>query len=110
MSSPRILRGIGVSPGLALAPAVVLEWRFPEVPDRSVRPEDIALRDAHSLLTARELSVVRLLAEGRTNEDIGGELFISSATVKTHLSNAYEKLGARNRYDAVVKATQRGIL
>jgi DNA-binding NarL/FixJ family response regulator len=76
----------------------------------SVRPEDLTARDAHSLLTTRELSVVRLLAGGRTNEEIGSELFISSATVKTHLSNAYEKLGARNRYDAVVKATQRGLL
>jgi phosphoenolpyruvate-protein phosphotransferase (PTS system enzyme I) len=37
----RVLRGIGVSPGLAYAPAVVLEWRFPDVPDRSVRPEDV---------------------------------------------------------------------
>lgn len=76
----------------------------------AVRPEDLTVRDAHSLLTTRELAVVRLLAGGRTNEEIGTELFISSATVKTHLSNAYEKLGARNRYDAVVKATQRGLL
>jgi DNA-binding NarL/FixJ family response regulator len=76
----------------------------------SVRPEDATTRGGHSLLTGRERAVVRLLAEGRTNEEIGNELFISSATVKTHLSNAYEKLGARNRYDAVVKATQRGLL
>ncbi len=41
MTTGRILRGVGVSPGLALAPAVVLEWRFPEVPDRSVSPEEV---------------------------------------------------------------------
>jgi DNA-binding NarL/FixJ family response regulator len=62
------------------------------------------------VLTAREESVVRLLAEGCTNEEISDRLFISPATVKTHLSNVYAKLGARNRYDAVVKSTQRGIL
>jgi DNA-binding NarL/FixJ family response regulator len=62
------------------------------------------------VLTAREHSIVRLLAEGRTNEEIAERLFISPATVKTHLSNAYGKLGARNRYGAVVKATQQGLL
>ena len=41
MTSPRTLRGIGVSPGLALAPAYVLEWRFPEVPDRSVPADQV---------------------------------------------------------------------
>lgn len=39
--SDRVIRGIGVSPGLAYAPAVVLEWRFPDVPDRSVRPDEV---------------------------------------------------------------------
>ncbi len=42
MTNPRLIRGIGVSPGLALAPAVVLDWRFPDVPDRSVRPQEVA--------------------------------------------------------------------
>jgi len=65
---------------------------------------------ASDLLTNREHDVVRLLAEGRTNDEIATVLFISAATVKTHLSNAYGKLGARNRYDAVVKATQHGLL
>ncbi|HEX4904742.1 MAG TPA: response regulator transcription factor [Acidimicrobiales bacterium] len=63
-----------------------------------------------SILTSREHAIVRLAAEGGTNEEIGDSLFISAATVKTHLSNAYVKLGARNRYDAVVKATQLGLL
>lgn len=63
-----------------------------------------------AILTSREHAIVRLVAEGGTNEAIGDSLFISAATVKTHLSNAYVKLGARNRYDAVVKATQLGLL
>ncbi|MDX2057522.1 MAG: phosphoenolpyruvate--protein phosphotransferase [Gemmatimonadales bacterium] len=41
MTDDRLIRGVGVSPGLALAPAVVLEWRFPDVPDRSVRPDEV---------------------------------------------------------------------
>ncbi|PYP43144.1 MAG: phosphoenolpyruvate--protein phosphotransferase, partial [Gemmatimonadetes bacterium] len=36
-----MLRGVGVSPGLAFAPAVVLEWRFPDVPDRAVSPAQV---------------------------------------------------------------------
>lgn len=66
--------------------------------------------EAAGPLTARERSIVRLLAEGQTNEEIGGQLFIASATVKTHLSNVYGKLGARNRYDAVAKASLLGLL
>lgn len=69
-----------------------------------------ARRPPAGILTTREHDIVKLLAEGSTNDEIGGALFISAATVKTHLSNAYAKLGARNRYDAVVKATQLGLL
>jgi phosphotransferase system enzyme I (PtsI) len=54
MTVDRILRGIGVSPGLALGPAVVLEWRFPEVPDRSVTPNEVAreVERLHAAVTA----------------------------------------------------------
>ena len=41
MTVDRTIKGVGVSPGIALAPAVVLEWRFPEVPDRSVTPDEV---------------------------------------------------------------------
>jgi DNA-binding NarL/FixJ family response regulator len=76
-----------------------------------IKASDASARHvAGSVLTAREHAIVRLVAEGGTNEEIGDVLYISAATVKTHLSNAYVKLGARNRYDAVVKATQLGLL
>jgi DNA-binding NarL/FixJ family response regulator len=75
----------------------------------AVRATD-AVAEAASPLTPRERMIVRLLAEGQTNEEIGGHLFISAATVKTHLSNVYGKLGARNRYDAVAKASLLGLL
>jgi phosphotransferase system enzyme I (PtsI) len=41
MNGARVLKGVGVSPGIAVAPAVVLEWRFPDVPDRSVAPDEV---------------------------------------------------------------------
>ncbi|RCV52132.1 DNA-binding response regulator [Marinitenerispora sediminis] len=48
-------------------------------------------------LTGREMDIVRLLALGRTNAEIGAELFISAGTVKTHVANIQAKLGTRNR-------------
>jgi DNA-binding NarL/FixJ family response regulator len=71
---------------------------------------DRVITPTAGVLTPREEAIVRLVAQGQTNDEIGRQLFISPATVKTHLSNAYVKLGARNRYDAVVKATQLGLL
>ena len=63
MINDRTIQGIGVSPGIALAPAVVLEWRFPDVPDRSVAPEDVdreirRLHDATDTV-ANHLNVLR---------------------------------------------------
>ncbi|MGH7561948.1 MAG: phosphoenolpyruvate--protein phosphotransferase [Gemmatimonadales bacterium] len=54
MSDPRVLRGIGVSPGLAYAPAAVLQWKFPDVPDRGVRPDEIEgeVRRLHDAVAA----------------------------------------------------------
>jgi DNA-binding NarL/FixJ family response regulator len=48
-------------------------------------------------LTERELEVVRLVAQGKTNAEIGAELFISPGTTKTHIANVQRKLGVRNR-------------
>lgn len=61
-------------------------------------------------LSARELEVLQLLAEGCTNREIAERLFLSLSTVKGHISNIIGKLLARNRTEAVVKARQLGIL
>ncbi|GLZ13386.1 DNA-binding response regulator [Actinomadura sp. NBRC 104425] len=61
-------------------------------------------------LSPREIEVLRLVARGRTNAEIGRELFISAATVKTHLLRAYGKLGVSDRTSAVTTALERGIL
>ncbi len=51
-------------------------------------------------LTAREAEVLRLLASGRTNKEIAGDLVLSVHTVERHLANAYRKISVRNRADA----------
>ncbi|MCW2913932.1 MAG: DNA-binding response regulator [Actinomycetia bacterium] len=61
-------------------------------------------------LSPREIEVLRLVARGHTNAEIGRELFISEATVKTHLLRTFGKLGVSDRTAAVTSALERGIL
>ena len=61
-------------------------------------------------LTARELEVLALVADGRTNAEIGQALYIGEATVKTHLLHAFAKLGVDDRTAAVTTAIGRGLL
>ncbi|HEV2342643.1 MAG TPA: response regulator transcription factor [Actinocrinis sp.] len=61
-------------------------------------------------LTDRELRVLALIATGATNREAAKQLFISEATVKTHLLHIYAKLGARDRAAAVAEAYKRGLL
>ncbi|MCU1456474.1 MAG: DNA-binding response regulator [Actinomycetia bacterium] len=60
-------------------------------------------------LTVREREVLALLAEGRANREIAGALFVTLATVKTHLAHIYTKLGARNRNEALGRAVELGL-
>lgn len=61
-------------------------------------------------LTKRELEVLRLVAEGASNDDVAAQLFVSRATVKTHLVHVFDKLGVESRTAAVARARQRGLL
>ncbi|WP_141014168.1 response regulator [Nocardioides sambongensis] len=61
-------------------------------------------------LSAREREVLVLVARGRPNREIAEELFVSEATVKTHLAHIYDKLGAADRAAAVATAYELGIL
>ncbi|MFC8520860.1 response regulator [Streptomyces sp. NPDC057257] len=61
-------------------------------------------------LTAREREVVRLMADGHSNRAIAESLYLSEATVKTHLVRIYRKLGVDNRAAAVSEAVRRGLL
>jgi DNA-binding NarL/FixJ family response regulator len=61
-------------------------------------------------LSAREQEVLALVAAGHSNPEIGRQLFIGEATVKTHLQHAFEKLGVTDRTRAVTRAMELGIL
>ena len=59
-------------------------------------------------LSDREMEVLQLLANGNTNKDVAEKLFISTQTVKTHIAHIFEKLGVRDRTEAVAAALRRG--
>ena len=61
-------------------------------------------------LTERELSILRLVAEGLSNLDIAGKLYVTEQTVKFHLSNIYRKLGVGNRTEATRYAYRNGLI
>lgn len=61
-------------------------------------------------LTTREVEVLRLIAAGRSNTQIAGELFVSEATVKTHINHLFAKTGARDRAQAVRYAYRHGLV
>ena len=61
-------------------------------------------------LSARELEVLMLMADGRSNQAIASELVISLDTVKRHVSHVLDKLGAANRTQAVSRARDLGLL
>jgi len=77
-------------------------------------PSQIAAQLAEHLsdedLTAREIEVLRQIAEGNRNRDIGEKLFITEETVKVHVKHIMEKLGASDRTQAVAIAIRRGII
>jgi DNA-binding NarL/FixJ family response regulator len=77
-------------------------------------PPDIAQRLAERMggpsLTNRELEVLTLIVSGKSNRDIGNQLAISEATVKTHINNILSKLGVSDRTQAATTAIQRGIV
>jgi DNA-binding NarL/FixJ family response regulator len=64
----------------------------------------------HVQLTPRELTTLRLMADGKSNKEIASELGISERTVKTHLGHLFEKLGVASRTEAVKIATRRGLV
>jgi DNA-binding NarL/FixJ family response regulator len=73
-------------------------------------PGVIEPRDHVDPFTPRERAVLTLVAAGRTNRQVGEELYISEKTVSVHLSRIMTKLGANRRAEAVATAYERGLL
>ena len=78
----------------------------PAVADRLVR----RVQQPATALSERELEVLTLVGQGLSNADIARRLFLSQATVKTHLVHVFDKLGVDSRTSAVARATERGLL
>jgi DNA-binding NarL/FixJ family response regulator len=95
-----------------LAPEVtrrVIE-RFAAASVPATTPVAVASWPLAYSLTDREAEVLRLVAQARSNAEIARELYIGEATVKTHVSNVLQKLGARDRVHAAVLAHQHGLI
>ncbi len=73
-------------------------------------PAHVATEEAIGDLSEREVEVLQLMAQGLSNQEIAKQLFLSSTTVKTHVSHILTKLGVRDRVQAVVEAYDSGIV
>ncbi|MBF6172731.1 response regulator [Nocardia blacklockiae] len=68
------------------------------------------VRKPDTTLSPREIEVLRLVADGHSNREIGRQLFLSETTVKSHLVHIYSKLGVKSRTSAVARARERGAI
>jgi DNA-binding NarL/FixJ family response regulator len=91
VTAPVIVRGVSAAPGVP----------------QPVSPTNQATLDQ---LTEREREVLRLVARGRSNSEIGAELFVGAGTVKTHVSSCLSKLALRDRLQLAVFAFESGFM
>lgn len=117
-SEPEILSALSAgAAGYVLKdaePEELLQAVFTAAAGRSFLGTEVKERIEHvqavPALTEREYDVLHLVSQGKRNTEIAEELFLSEATVKTHLSRIFDKTGARTRTAAVVAAREAGIL
>lgn len=72
--------------------------------------EKLAAGVSSETLTGREIEVLALLARGKSNKEIGANLFIGETTVKGHLRNIFTKLNVLSRTEAIAVASRRGLV
>jgi len=77
---------------------------------RDALVEKLAERVSGEALSPREIDVLQRMAVGKSNKEIGAELFISEGTVKTHIKSIFSKLDVVSRTEAVATATRRGLI
>jgi two-component system NarL family response regulator len=70
----------------------------------------LAERVGGDALSGREMEVLQRMTAGKSNKEIGAELFISEGTVKTHVKSIFTKLDVVSRTEAVATATRRGLI
>ncbi len=104
---------LGIWLGIKLTgrPQTIVVKEVPAVPVRTVEPFVLDERKRDDLgITRRELEVLELIAQGMSNREIAGKLFVSENTVKTHSSRVFDKLGAKRRTQAVQLGKELGLL
>ncbi len=70
----------------------------------------LASRMSEKALTSRQIDVLKMIARGRSNKEIGADLFISETTVKTHVRSIFGKLNVMSRTEAIAAANSRGLI
>jgi DNA-binding NarL/FixJ family response regulator len=103
MRSVRVVAQGGAWLDPAVTGRVLDAYRSTSVPDDRVR-------ESIDQLTPRELEVLRMIGRGASNTEIAGELFVSEATVKSHIGHIFTKLGLRDRAAAIVFAFDHGLV
>jgi LuxR family maltose regulon positive regulatory protein len=107
------LPSVGYIDGLLEAIGLAVDVTPTRPATREKRPEPTAAKTEDGLpisLSAREMEVLKLIAEGKSNQEISAQLYLALNTVKRHAYNIYAKLEVKKRTHAVAKARQLGLI
>ncbi|MCY7358910.1 MAG: LuxR C-terminal-related transcriptional regulator [Rudanella sp.] len=110
-----LIAGVFVSVGIWVglrwsAPTIIEKMVLVPMPTSAVSPEPNQQVLEHLGISPRELAVLVQLSKGLSNDEIAGQLFVSTNTVKTHLANLYTKLDVKRRTQGVEKARVLGLV
>lgn len=94
-----------VASGESVIDPKVVGHMVPELPEGTTKTDGGKERDE---LTAQQVTILRLIAQGYSNKEIGTQMFLSENTVKSYVQDLLQKMGARNRVDAAMIASKKG--